>query len=117
MVRRLHSQTVVRAVPDLLQTALAVAGSGSDNVTALAIMWQGSSVIDSLGAITAAEMSTVISTEALPEDLHSTTIHTAPVPDEPTPAEPEVDAFDEDEIEKAIAEIRGAIEKSSQILK
>jgi hypothetical protein len=31
--------------------------------------------------------------------------------------EPLVDAFDEDEIEKAIAEIRGAIEKSSQILK
>jgi protein phosphatase len=118
MVRRLHSQTVVRAVPDLLQTALAVAGSASDNVTALAVMWQGSSVIDSMGAMTAAELSTVISTEALPEDLHSTTIHTAPVPPEQAaPAEPEVDAFDEDEIEKAIAEIRGAIEKSSQILK
>ena len=32
-------------------------------------------------------------------------------------AAPEVDAFNDDEIEKAIAEIRGAIEKSSQILK
>ena len=37
------------------------------------------------------------------------------------PAEPSATdmdaAFDDDEIEKAIAEIRGAIEKSSQILK
>jgi protein phosphatase len=109
MVRRLHSQTVVRAVPDLLHAALEAAGSASDNVTALAIMWQGSSIIDGMGASTmaAAELSTVISTEALPENLHSTTIHSVPG----------VDAFDEDEIERAIAEIRGAIEKSSQILK
>jgi protein phosphatase len=118
MVRRMQTQTVVRAVPDLLQAALSAAGSGSDNVTALAIMWQGSSIIDGMGASTmaAAELSTVISTEALPQDLHSTTIHSAPVPGQ-AGAEPEVDAFDEDEIEKAIAEIRGAIEKSSQILK
>ncbi len=119
MVRRMHTQTVVRAVPDLLQAALAAAGSGSDNVTALAIMWQGSSIVDGMGASTmaAAELSTVISTEALPQDLHSTTINTAPASSGEAPAEPEVDAFDEDEIEKAIAEIRGAIEKSSQILK
>ena len=115
LVRRMQAQTVVRAVPDLLQAALHAAGAGSDNVTALAIMWQGSSVVDSMGATTMAEMPTVISTETLPEDLHSTTIRdTAP----PAIAEPaEADAFDDDEIEKAIAEIRGAIEKSSQILK
>jgi|SRR5471032_1526552 len=119
MLRRLHSQTVVRAVPDLLQAALGAAGSASDNVTALAIMWQGSSMVDGMGELTAAELSTVISTEALPQDLHSTTINSAPVPEQapaPAPA-PQADAFDDDEIEKAIAEIRGAIEKSSQILK
>ncbi|GJJ05732.1 protein phosphatase [Duganella rhizosphaerae] len=120
LVRRLHSQTVVRAVPDLLQAALGAAGSASDNVTALAIMWQGSSMVDGMGAMTAAELSTVISTEALPQDLHSTTINSAPVPEQaaaPAPQGDTVDAFDDDEIEKAIAEIRGAIEKSSQILK
>lgn len=109
LARRLHAQTVVRAVPDILQAALKAAGGASDNVTALAIMWQGSSVADNMGPITA----TVISTEALPEDLHSTTIRDAPAVDDAAP----VDAFDDDEIEKAIAEIRGAIEKSSQILK
>jgi protein phosphatase len=108
LVRRLHAQTVVRAVPDILQAALKAAGDTSDNVTALAIMWQGSSVVDSMDP----DAATVISTEALPQGLHSTTIRDQAAQDS-TPA----DAFDDDEIEKAIAEIRGAIEKSSQILK
>ena len=117
MARRMHAHTVVRAVPDLLRAALAAAGDGSDNVTALAIMWQGSSVVDGLDAMTAGAMPTVISTEALPQDLHSTTILGAPVAPRPAQA-PDADAaFDDDEIEKAIAEIRGAIEKSSRILK
>jgi protein phosphatase len=121
LVHSLQTQTVVRAVPELLKRALGIAGAASDNVTALAIMWQGSSVIDSVASVTAVDMSTVISTEALPQDLHSTTINrSAEVDPAPAPAAaPEVhgDAFDDDEIEKAIAEIRGAIEKSSQILK
>ena len=62
-------------------------------------------------AVASTVISTVISTDTLPQDLHSTTIQGAPV------AEQADAAFDDDEIEKAIAEIRGAIEKSSQILK
>jgi protein phosphatase len=106
LVQMLTTQTVVRAVPDMLATALRRAGETSDNVTALAIMWQGALVSD--GTPTTHAGSTVISTEALPEDVVSTTIHGAKT---------EVDVFDDDEIEKAIAEIRGAIEKSSQLLK
>lgn len=108
LARRLATQTIVRAVPDMLRDAVASAGGASDNVTALAIMWQGSTVADSAPS-TMSGMSTVISTEMLPEDLVSTTINSTP--------SPAADAFDDDEIEKAIAEIRGAIEKSSQILK
>ena len=67
-------------------------------------------MVDSMDALA----STIISTETLPEDLHSTTIRDTPLPEAASSA---VDAFDDDEIEKAIAEIRGAIEKSSQILK
>jgi protein phosphatase len=101
LARRLHAQSVARAVPDILQAALQAAGDISDNVTALAISWQDGPVADS------------VSTEALPQDLYSTTIR-----DTPPQAPPEnIDAFDDDEIEKAIAEIRGAIEKSSHILK
>ncbi|NYE61329.1 protein phosphatase [Duganella sp. 1224] len=116
LARRMQAQTVVRAVPDILQAALKAAGGASDNVTALAIMWQGSSVADDMGPITA----TVISTESMPEDLHSTTIRdTRDTGDtrDAAAAPSEADAFDDDAIEKAIAEIRGAIEKSTHLLK
>ncbi|HEV7816404.1 MAG TPA: PP2C family serine/threonine-protein phosphatase [Janthinobacterium sp.] len=117
LARRLHSQTVVRAVPEMLAAALALAGPHSDNATALAIMWQGSPVLGlDGGAGVTADMSTVISTEALPQDLVGTTILGLPQAAETAPAA-ETDAFNDDEIEKAIAEIRGAIEKSSQLLK
>ena len=49
----------------------------------------------------------------LPDNLVSTTIQANTEQESPS----EVDAFNDDEIEKAIAEIRGAIEKSSQIIK
>nr|WP_315252275.1 PP2C family serine/threonine-protein phosphatase [uncultured Duganella sp.] len=111
LARRLYAQSVARAVPAILRAALTAAGDISDNVTALAVMWQGSSLVDSMDPDPAG----VISTEALPPDLHSSTIRDTPAPAQQTP-EPG-DAFDDDEIEKAIAEIRGAIEKSSQILK
>ncbi|MEC5163714.1 PPM family protein phosphatase [Janthinobacterium sp. CG_23.3] len=110
LAERMHAQTVVRAVPDMLSAALALAGRHADNATALAIMWQGSSVVDSANSVAAGDAS-VISTEALPQDLVGSTIQGMPAP--PAAA----DAFDDDEIERAIAEIRGAIEKSSQVLK
>jgi hypothetical protein len=54
----------------------------------------------------------VISTELLPEDQVSSTISNAEAS-----IDPNADPFDEDEIERAIAEINQAIEKSSQLLK
>ncbi|MFC0166574.1 PP2C family protein-serine/threonine phosphatase [Pseudoduganella danionis] len=102
-------QPIVRAVPAMLQAALAAGGRSCDNVTALAIMWQGSAVADQRGKA-ADELSSMISTEALSQQEHSSTIaHTA--------AGQRADLFDDAEIEKAIAEIRGAIAKSSQLLK
>ncbi|MDB5960767.1 MAG: serine/threonine-protein phosphatase [Massilia sp.] len=107
ITHRLATQTIVRAVPELVDMAVQVAGPTGDNTTALAIMWQGS-LVDSLPAD-----ATVISTEMLPENLVSTTIAANATLD----ASLEVDAFNDDEIEKAIAEIRGAIERSNQVLK
>ena len=123
LAERLRTHTIVRAVPDMLRAALAVGGAHSDNATALAIMWQGSTPVDGANSI---DRASVISTEALPDDLVSSTIQGMPELD-PAPATVETsavetaavetDAFDDDAIEKAIAEIRGAIEKSSQVLK
>jgi protein phosphatase len=105
IVRRLSTQTVVQAVPDMIATSLEVAGPKADNTTALAIMWQGA-------ADDAAAGGDLLSTLMLEDDEVSGSII-----DEPEPAvSAAADAFDEDEIEKAIAEIRDAIEKSSQLL-
>jgi serine/threonine protein phosphatase PrpC len=102
IVHRLSSHTIVRAVPDMIAMATAIAGAKADNTTALAITWQGAGE-GSGGA-------GMISTRMLPDNEVSTTMDVAP-------PEAAGDAFDEDEIEKAIAEIRDAIEKSSQLLK
>ena len=111
MAHRLSTQTIVRALPDMISTAVSVGGPGCDNTTALAIMWQGSA--EDENGIDSGDMGTVISTMMLPDNLVSTSILQLPESDTP----PETDAFNEDEIEKAIAEIRDAIEKSSQVLK
>jgi protein phosphatase len=105
IVYQLSTRSVVRAVPDMVAMAAAIGGARADNTTALAIMWQGA---DGAGAAD----DSVISTQMLPEDQVSSTIDAAPAGQ----AQPS-DVFDEAEIEKAIAEIRDAIEKSSQLLK
>jgi PPM family protein phosphatase len=112
IVHRLSTQTIVRAIPDLVSMATTIAGETSDNTTALAIMWQGTPEEEAPTHVTA-DMGTVISTMMLPDNLVSTTIQSAPEHE----ADVEIDAFNDDEIEKAIAEIRDAIEKSSQLLK
>jgi protein phosphatase len=104
IVRRLSTQTVVQAVPDMISTSLEVAGPKADNTTALAIMYQGED--ENVSDLD------MISTLMLPDDQVSGTIIGEPEPSAASAA----DAFDEDEIEKAIAEIREAIEKSSQLL-
>ena len=104
IVHRLSTSTIVQAVPDMVAMAAAIGGARADNTTALAITWQGAHAAGSLAP-------GVISTQMLPEDEVSSTITAG----QPLPSG--TDAFDEDEIEKAIAEIREAIEKSSQLLK
>lgn len=106
IVQRLSTRTVVQAVPDMIETALEVAGPKADNTTALAIMWQGA------GDEVAGAGNDLISTQMLPEHEVNSTIADEPAPQ----AADAADAFNEDEIEKAIAEIREAIEKSSQLL-
>ncbi len=100
LAQRLKEQTIMRAVPELLKSAVEIAGKNSDNATALAVMWQGSKELDEL---------TAISTHTLPVGEVQTTIQD--VNTQPGFA----DSFDDDEIERAIAEIRGAINKSNQI--
>lgn len=108
ITHRLATQTIVRAIPELIDMAVTVAGPKGDNTTALAIMWQGS-----LADAGITDAGVVISTEMLPDNLVSTTIAASAEVE----GSDEIDAFNDDEIEKAIAEIRGAIERSNQVLK
>jgi protein phosphatase len=112
IVHRLSTQTIVRAVPELINLAITLGGERCDNATGLAIMWQGTPDVESPATVTA-DMAAVISTMMLPENLVSSTIVPTPEPESPV----DFDAFNDDEIEKAIAEIRDAIEKSTQVLK
>jgi len=102
IAQRLAAQSIVQAVPAMIAQATALAGSRGDNTTALAIQWQGA------GARGDAADASVVSTQTVPEGEVTSRIEAPAAPDDP---------FDDDDIEKAIAEIRDAIEKSSQILK
>ena len=102
LLNSFQNNTIVRAVPELISGAIAIAGKASDNVTALAMMWEGGSNL--------LDTDSTILTHTLPVGTVTTTIHA------PLHADMEnADSFDESEIEKAIEEIRGAIEKSSRI--
>ncbi|HWU96879.1 MAG TPA: PP2C family serine/threonine-protein phosphatase [Oxalicibacterium sp.] len=101
LAQRLHNNTIVRAVPELLTTATGIAGKTGDNVTALAMMWESSENLQGNSTIT---------THTLPVGSVTTTIQ-APRHLDPEP----VDTYNDSEIEKAIEEIRNAIDKSSRI--
>jgi protein phosphatase len=105
IAHQLSTRTIVQAVPDMIGMATAIGGSRADNTTALAIQWQGAAAQADAGD------DSVVSTQLLPEGAVTTRMAAG------SQDEPEPDPFDEDDIEKAIAEIRDAIEKSSQLLK
>jgi protein phosphatase len=114
MASQLLRHGVVQAVPELVRAAEVAAGKSSDNVTALAMMWE-----DASNARDASGGAPHISTSLVPLGAVTTTIQ-APrhdFPDQEHLSDPagRVDRFDEHEIEKAIAEIRDAIEKTSRL--
>ncbi|MDO9421417.1 MAG: serine/threonine-protein phosphatase [Herminiimonas sp.] len=101
LAQRLHSNTIVRAVPELLTTATGIAGKTGDNVTALAMMWESSEDLQGNSTIT---------THTLPVGSVTTTIQA------PRHLDLEnADTYNDSDIEKAIEEIRNAIDKSSRI--
>jgi protein phosphatase len=103
LAQTLQSATIVRAIPELISNAASIAGKNSDNVTALAMMWESNEVTSNLN-------STTISTKTLPIGSVTTTIQA------PRHADLEnADLFNDNEIEKAIEEIRSALDKTTKI--
>lgn len=109
IAHQLATRGVVQAVPEMVAMATAIAGSRADNTTALAIQWQGAH--EQGGADAAGDVG-LVSTQLLQEGEVTTRMA-----GRGDGSDGDADPFDEDDIEKAIAEIRDAIEKSSQLLK
>ena len=99
LAKQLLSSTIVRAVPELVSTALGIAGKSSDNVTALVMAWGSDPNMD--------DLSSSIVTHALP--IGSLTM---PIQAPRLGAIDAADGFTDADIDRAIAEIRGAIEKN-----
>lgn len=97
--------TVMRAVPDLIYLALLEGGADSDNVTGMALTWEGADLTDE---------GTEISTLLMPVGAVTTTIHAS------RPSELEnaasAEGLSDDEIEKTINEIRATIRKSNKLM-
>jgi len=100
MVDRLTRLSVVQAVPELITHALASAGEGADNTTGIAMMWEHDG--------NAAGEDSVM-TDTLPLNAFTTSIL------ERTGTEG--DLLSEEEIERSIAEIRAAIDKTSSLMR
>jgi len=99
IIRTMSSYAIHDSVPELVEQALRNAGERSDNVTALAVEWEGAEDADSkLG----------ISTRNIGEDVFASTIQASMVGSSLLPD------IDEDEIERSIREINEAIQRSSQ---
>lgn len=101
LANKLNENTIVRAVPELLNKAVSIAGVSSDNATALAMMWLGT---DSL------KDASTISTNTLQIGEVTSMIQT-----EPSDGPASGNEVGDEEIEKAIEEIRKAIYQSNRI--
>ena len=100
LVKKFVDNTIVRAVPELLNRAVSSAGINSDNATALALMWSGSGDLKD---------DSTISTNTLQVGEVTSMIET--MPPEAASAGTTVD---DNEIEQAIEEIRRAIYQSNK---
>jgi len=99
-------KTVMRAVPELMEVALANGGDDADNCTAVAMTWAGTESVDMVPP-TEAPVSTLV----MPDGAVASTIqfprHGELGPD---------DELTEDKIDEAVAEIQRAIQRSTKLV-
>ena len=98
IVGMLVAQPVADAVPAMVEMALQAAGEHSDNVTVLALEWE-------TPADSGFHHSGFTETQMMGEEVFASTIQSGPL-------DPLVDEMDEDAIERSIAEINEAIQRT-----
>jgi serine/threonine protein phosphatase PrpC len=99
IVDTLARHTVSDAVPELAEMALRSAGAKSDNVTLLALEWEGAE---------GADEAPVVHTRSLGDEVFASTIQASLAA-----GEAPVEELDDAEIERSIREINEAIKRSS----
>jgi serine/threonine protein phosphatase PrpC len=99
ITEHLSSRPIAEAVPELVEQALRNGGPKSDNVSVMAIEWEGSE---------ADSGSAGVSTQELGEEVFASTIQASVLGHDVT------DDLDDAEIERSIKEINDAIRRSSQ---
>ncbi|MDL2338322.1 MAG: serine/threonine-protein phosphatase, partial [Pseudomonadota bacterium] len=99
ITEQLSSRPIAEAVPELVEQALRNGGPKSDNVSVMAIEWEGSE---------ADSGSAGVSTQELGEEVFASTIQASVLGHDAT------DDLDDAEIERSIKEINDAIRRSSQ---
>jgi PPM family protein phosphatase len=98
ILQLLGAKELPEAVPDLVEMALRQGGAKSDNVTVLALEWEGED--------DPAAQADGLSTRSLHESAFATTI-------QPSMAEQKL-VLDDDEIERAVEEINATIKRAAQ---
>ena len=99
ITQQMSRHSIAEAVPDLVEQALRSGGPKCDNVSVMAVEWEGSEVEPGGSGV---------STEELGEDVFASTIQASVL------GHDGVDDLDDDEIERSIKEINEAIRRSSQ---
>lgn len=100
IVDKVTHLSVVHAIPDLIEQALTNGGEGADNTTAIAMMWEADAT---------AQNDDAVLTDTLPLNAFTTSILER--------TGNETDLLSEEEIERSIAEIRAAIDKTSNLMR
>lgn len=98
IVYDLGLKSVARAVPDLVDKALEKAGSGSDNVTVIALEWETPDGFESTR--------TSVSTDSINDGVFASTVQSSGL-------DPMVEDLDDEAIERSIAEINEAIRRTA----
>lgn len=99
IAEQLARHDISESVPELVELALRNGGAKSDNVSVLAVEWEGVQDGDSVAGV---------STQSLGDEVFASTIQASVLGDNPP------DELDEAEIERSIREINEAIRRSEQ---
>jgi len=106
IARAFADKTLMRAVPELIEAALAQGGPDADNCTAVAMTWADAESADMVPPTDAP-----VSTLVMPDGAVASTIQI------PRVGEPSVESdLTDDKIDEAVAEIQRAIQRSTKLI-